>query len=216
MKPRLLDLFCGAGGAAMGYARAGFEVVGVDIKPQPHYPFEFIQADAMTYPLDGFDAIHASPPCQDYSMNLRGLVSDGRYLRLIEPTLERLIGRTFVVENVVGAPIPSGPTLFGDYGLLLCGTMFGMRNVQRHRLFQTSMPIVPPGPCVHRQPAMNPYDAGARERDGIKSHAMRHFGIAMGIDWMSERETSEAIPPAYTEFIGKRLLEAITPAKGEQ
>src|SRR3989304_1640190 len=106
-KPRLLDLFCGAGGAAMGYHRAGFEVVGVDINPQKHYPFEFHQADAMTYPLDGFDAIHASPPCQHYSVTKSAPNCDGsKHPDLLPSTRARLLKQKapWVVENVVGAP----------------------------------------------------------------------------------------------------------------
>src|SRR5215472_5910436 len=105
-RPLLLDLFCGAGGAAMGYHRAGFDVVGVDIAPQPRYPFEFHQADAMTFPLDGFDAIHASPPCQDYSKAMRHLATVN-YPRLIYPIRDRLraTARLWIIENVAGAPL---------------------------------------------------------------------------------------------------------------
>ena len=114
-KPRLLDLFSGAGGAAMGYHRAGFEVVGVDIKPQPHYPFEFHQADALTFPLDGFDAIHASPPCQAYSTMTR---KPSDHPDLYAPTRSRLVatGLPYVIENVIGAPY--------THGFVLCGSMF--------------------------------------------------------------------------------------------
>ena len=140
MKPRLLDLFCGAGGAAMGYHRAGFEVVGVDIKPQPHYPFEFHQADAMTYPLEGFDAIHASPPCQGYSPHVSSESSAWAGTRgkdeprLIGAVRERLVGHAYVIENVVGARRElRGP-------LLLCGTMFGL-PIARHRLFEMNWRI---------------------------------------------------------------------------
>lgn len=209
-RPRLLDLFSGAGGAAVGYHRAGFEVVGVDIKPQPRYPFEFIQADAMTFPLEGFDAIHASPPCQDYSKALQGLVIRGKYGRFIEGTIERLQGHLYCVENVIGAPIPHGLTLDGRNGLMLCGTMFGLRRIRRHRLFQTSIPIPLPGQCAHREYALNPYKASARRRDGIEKQAGKHFAAAMLIDWMgSEGEIREAIPPAYTEFIGRALMASL-------
>lgn len=197
----------------MGYYRAGFtEIVGVDIKPQPRYPFEFVQADALEYvTMHGreFDAIHASPPCQAYSLNLRGLVSSSRYPRLIEITLGRLQGHIFVMENVIGAPLPHNATLFGEWGIMLCGTMFELRNVQRHRLFQTSFPVPLPRACLHRVPAMNPYDADARRRDGIEKEAMKAYGKAMGIDWMIGAEVSEAIPPAYTEYIGRHLIAAL-------
>lgn len=122
-KPKLLDLFCGAGGAAMGYHRAGFEVTGIDINPQPHYPFKFIQADAMTYPLGGFDCYHASPPCQRYSILTRGLHQDRieNYPDLIAPIRDRLLhtGKPYVIENVEGArKLLINP-------VKLCGTMFG-------------------------------------------------------------------------------------------
>src|SRR5678815_3968779 len=119
MKPRLLDLFCGAGGAAMGYHRAGFEVVGVDIKPQPHYPFEFHQADAMTFPLEGFDAIHASPPCQAFC-DLKDMHNAKQHDNLLTPIRKRLAesGVPYVIENVRGAPL--------DGKLRLCGSMFDL------------------------------------------------------------------------------------------
>ena len=145
-KPRLLDLYCGAGGAAMGYARAGFEVVGVDLKPQPRYPFEFHQADAMTFPFTGFDAIHASPPCQGYSI-MRNLpwLRDKDYPLLIEPTRERLIasGLPWVIENVMGAQRKANMQAG-----FLCGQMFGI-PVLRHRLFQTSFFWLQPAHMPH-------------------------------------------------------------------
>jgi len=153
MRPRLLDLFCGAGGAAMGYHRAGFEVVGVDIKPQPHYPFEFHQADAMTYPLDGFDVIHASPPCQGYSA-LAAMHPDLEWERLIGPVRDRLVsnGKPFVIENVETAPLRHSPTLFGLHGVILCGSHFGLGvgrgYLRRHRKFESTV-IIQQLPCAH-------------------------------------------------------------------
>jgi DNA (cytosine-5)-methyltransferase 1 len=184
MKPRLLDLFCGAGGAAMGYHRAGFEVVGVDINPQPHYPFEFHQADAMTYPLDGFDAIHASPPCQAYSV-------------------ATAVHVPFVIENVPGAPLRGT--------LLLCGSMFGL-EVRRHRIFEGTVPMMSPLGCNHLGAAVPVYGhtgAGAnrgRERDRGRSNGVADWRRAMGIDWMTVNELAESIPPAYTEWIGSHLM----------
>lgn len=211
-KPKLLDLFCGAGGASMGYYRAGFEVEGVDINPQPHYPFKFYLADALEFPLEGYDAYHASPPCQGYSR--AGVCiyycDKEKYPKLIEDVKSLFKDKLWIIENVPGAPIPVSPTLEGDYGLMLCGTMFGLRKVRRHRLFLSSIPIPRPiKDCSHREYAMNPYDKEARERDNIKSHAFKHYGIAMGIDWMDEDSIGEAIPPAYTEYIGKYLLSAV-------
>ena len=151
MTPRLLDLFCGAGGAAMGYHRAGFEVVGVDIKPQPHYPFEFHQADALTYPLDGSDAYHASPPCQGYSI-MRHLpwLKNKEYPLLISPIRERLSStcKPYVIENVVGAQ-----KIAKMQAGWLCGGMFGL-NFYRHRLFETTFFWFQPGHPKHQQPIL--------------------------------------------------------------
>ncbi len=211
MKPKLLDLFCGAGGASMGYYKAGFEVVGVDIKPQPHYPFEFYQADALTYPLEGFDAYHASPPCQDYSVAIKHLTGNNVYPRLIKDMEQRFMGKLWVIENVIGAPIPVSPTLDGDYGLMLCGTMLGLPKVRRHRLFLTSIPIPRPEhdcSCKHKR-VLNPYNTNSRKRDGIQHNALSHYAEAMGIDWMKGDIIGEAIPPAYTEYIGKYLIGAV-------
>lgn len=232
-KPRLLDLFCGAGGAAMGYSRAGFDVVGVDINPRPHFPFRFVQADAMTLDVDRhggcwrnfdgrwhasylghFDAIHASPPCQDYSSlaSVTGGNGTGWLLHATLPLL-RQSGLPWVCENVVGAPLPSAPTLFGEFGVELCGTMFGLR-VLRHRLFQSSFPITPPphgphdgefySPAGHGDPNWRKRAADPRFR-GAGYH--RRCSEAMGIDWMNRDELAQAIPPAYTTFIGAQLLQ---------
>ena len=135
---RILDLFCGAGGAAAGYHRAfpNAEIVGVDIVPQPRYPFTFIQADALEFPLDGFDFVHASPPCQAFTAYRRrgGGVGDG-YPDLIAVVRARLLchDATYVIENVPGAPL--------HHPVQLCGSSFGL-NVRRHRLFETSFPAV--------------------------------------------------------------------------
>jgi DNA (cytosine-5)-methyltransferase 1 len=222
---RLLDLFCGAGGAAMGYHRAGFEVVGVDIKPQPHYPFEFHQADAMTFPLDGFDVIHASPPCQAYSI-MRNLpwLKGREYWDSIPPTRERLltVDVPWVMENVNGAPLD---------GIFLCGTMFGLRQPDggpeyRHRLFESSVFMLAPGHPKHfetvvpgpylkdRQNRMSGIPGKGWKSSGIDRSVAGHgrrgaakaWGQALGIDWMDRDGLSQAIPPAYTEYIGRQLM----------
>ncbi len=210
MKYRLLDLFCGAGGAAMGYHRAGFEVVGVDIKPQPHYPFEFHQADALEYCAEHgceFDVIHASPPCQAYSV--LNVLWDRDYPEYINDS--RMIlkesGKYYVIENVVGAP------LF-NY-VMLCGTMFGLR-VQRHRLFECNPSIYfAPKTCNHyfkTNGTMKNYQTMAWIEAGNGCTIVGHSfdlvagSYAMGINWMTKDELAEAIPPAYTEFIGKQLM----------
>lgn len=211
--PRLLDLFCGAGGAGMGYSRAGFEVVGVDINPQPNYPFEFHQADAMAFPLDGFDVVHASPPCQAYVRS--GMVAkDGRHPKLIGPTRDRLklSGATWVIENVPGAPL--------RVDLMLCGSMFGL-EVRRHRWFESNAPIAPwTPPCDHSRPITgvygHPHGKGGAWRNGKRPMLpsdLPTWSRAMGIDWMTAREIALAIPPDYAEFIGRALLVAapITP-----
>jgi len=203
-RPILLDLFCGAGGAAMGYHRAGFEVVGVDIKPQPHYPFEFHQADAMTFPLGGYDVIHASPPCQAYTWAARRW--DVERADLVEPTRERLVatGLPYVIENVPGAPLREPA--------LLCGRMFGLSLI-RHRLFETNWQLWPlPGHPRHiglirAGLAVTVAGHGGDNAKGNGGRSAKQS--AMGIDWMTDVELNEAIPPAYTEWIGAQLLRAL-------
>jgi DNA (cytosine-5)-methyltransferase 1 len=219
--PRLLDLFCCAGGAGMGYHRAGFEVVGVDIAPQRHYPFEFIEADAIAYVLEHgheFDVIHASPPCQAYSITANA--HDVQHPDLLEPTREALreVGRPYIIENVVGAPLLDP--------VMLCATMFGLRaldvdgvelQLQRHRLFETSFPIaLAPAPCVHDGTPIAGSYKGSRHRKpehrdnparrGGYTPAVPVRGALLGIDWMNEHELAQAIPPAYTEWLGRQLL----------
>lgn len=207
---KLLDLFCGAGGAAVGYYRAGFEVVGVDINPQPRYPFEFHQADALQFLREhgrDFDVIHASPPCQEYSIT-RALPNVGEYPRLIEPVRELLMetGKHYVIENVPGALLINP--------IELCGTMFGLALI-RHRLFEVNPPIYF-APASHK--CKNLYTASHRGYSSFANGAQaitcagnnydpKDGAIAQGIDWMIRSELSEAIPPAYTEFIGKHLLQ---------
>jgi len=217
-RPVLLDLFCGAGGAAMGYHRAGFDVVGVDIKPQPHYPFEFHQADALTFPLDGFDAIHASPPCQAYSAHVSSASS--RWVptlgkdepRLIAPIRVRVrrAGVPYVIENVVGAR----PDLVDP--VTLCGTIFGL-PISRHRLFETSWMVPWPQHSACRGVAVRFAAArGWEYRDMSVTGKGRRVGTTarwagiIGIDWpMTQHEMTESIPPAYTEWIGTQLLRAV-------
>jgi DNA (cytosine-5)-methyltransferase 1 len=204
-RPRLLDLFCGAGGAAMGYHRAGFEVVGVDIKPQPNYPFEFIQADALTFPLDGFDAIHASPPCQLFSRAGHLRTAQGgkaSAINLIPETRAALVasGLPYVIENVPGAPLS---------GVTLCGSTFGL-GVRRHRIFESDALILSLGPCRHREQGrpVGVYHVMGDHvpQGGTTARDLDEGQRAMGIDWMTWRELRESIPPAYTEFIGRQLI----------
>lgn len=229
-RPRLLDLFCGAGGAAHGYWLAGFDVVGVDIKPQPNYPFRFAQADAIDwlhdvllcqrtglkdmrgFPIAEIDAIHASPPCQASTAYKRtGLVGD--YPDLIGTVSEYLeaTGLPYVIENVEGAPLLNPVTI--------CGTMFDPpMEVQRHRLFETNWDLEPPQwPCRHklngpRFPASTNRHVGSRRTLAIGqwNTPLERQKQAMGIGWdVTLEELSEAIPPAYTEFIGLQLRQHI-------
>ena len=211
--PRLLDLFCGAGGAAAGYARAGFDVVGVDIAAQPHYPFEFVRADALdvlanlngnsaSYSLATgmFDAIHASPPCQAHT----GVPNRREHPDLIPPTREllRASGLPWVMENVPGAAMGSA--------ILLCGATFGLPII-RHRLFESSFPMMAPSTCRAKStlratghgPGFYPY-----ARKGWRP-AWREHVMPVVWPWMDLEEAGQAIPPAYTEFIGSQLLAQI-------
>jgi len=208
-KPRLLDLFCGAGGAAMGYHRAGFDVVGVDIKPQPRYPFEFHQADALTFPLEGFDVIHASPPCQRWNAyDRRPMEHRVPRVDLIGPTRERVQHLPYVIENVYGAPLLSAATV------QLCGSSFGL-DVRRHRLFESSAPLLALE-CDHgwqtpRFPqATNRKNLRSTVEVGVWRIPLEVQQAAMGIGWMELRELSESIPPAYTEWIGEQILQRLS------
>jgi len=219
-RPRLLDLFCGAGGAGMGYCRAGFDVVGVDIAPQPDYPFEFHQADAMTFPLDGFDVIHASPPCQAFT-TLRVMHNARSHADLLTPVREHLRewGGLYVIENVPGSPMQGA--------IQLCGTSFnlglnvydGWRELRRHRWFESNTFLFG-APCKHEGATVGIYGDHARDRrrkPGV--HACIDFPdvdrinigrTAMGMPWVTVwRGLSQAIPPAYTEYIGAQLLQAL-------
>ena len=195
----------------MGYHLAGFEVVGVDINPQPHYPFEFHKADALEFPLDGFDAIHASPPCQGYSTKT---MDKSVHPRLIEPVRARLsaTGLPYVIENVAGAR----REMLDPF--MLCGSSFGLR-VRRHRWFESNVPMPPP-PCDHAwqdaDRCFELYDHGRWYKSGVVhvfgtggGKGAEHWAEAMGIDWMDRRHLAESIPPAYTEWIGGRLIRAL-------
>lgn len=212
-RPRLLDLFCGAGGAAMGYSRAGFDVVGVDIRPQPHYPFEFVQGDAMLILQSASwmahfkpDAIHASPPCQDHTRTPNPHPHGTGWM--LAATRERLssIGVPWVIENVPGAPMRA------DF--LLCGCMFGLQ-VRRERWFETSWHGFAMNLSHdHTEPAHsvvgNGTPSGVLARGIVQTvHSCR---AAMDIPWMTRAELSQAIPPAYTQHIGDELLAEVLAA----
>lgn len=215
---RILDLFSCAGGAAVGYHRAGFDVVGVDISPQPRYPFAFIQTDVLALDqrfLRSFDAIHASPPCQGYTAMRHAPGARGAPM-LIDQTRSLLeaSGRPWIIENVEEARWAMREPI------MLCGSMFGLGaqgcRTQRHRLFESNIAISAPSPCDHdARPVVGVYGGHARKRaakaggrgtrdvweGGHKAAASE----ALGIDWMTLAEMSEAVPPAYTEHLGLQL-----------
>lgn len=223
IKPRLLDLFCCAGGASVGYAQAGFDVTGVDIKPQPNYPFAFMQANALGLDPDfiaSFDAVHASPPCQAYSDLAKRNRNADEWPRLIEPVRDILArsGLPYIIENVDGAPLLDP--------VVLCGTMFPELRVLRHRLFEANFEIVAP---LHRKhPKVHTFDR--RKSHFGKTNEWKDFvqvtgggnctlaaaRQAMGIDWMTKTEINESIPPAYTRFIGRELLRQLSSPDAEQ
>lgn len=222
-RPWLLDLFCGAGGASVGYHRAGFAVVGVDISPQPHYPFTLMLDDALAVLRtiigngdSGWAAIHASPPCQRYSdlAKRNGNASD--HPDLIAPLREllELTGLPYVIENVEGAPLIDP--------IRLCATERGLGyagyRLRRHRLFEANFPLVSPGCWCHSDPrpvmdvsgggpshAPRLDGAGGRTYKGTADEARE----AMGIPWMTKAELNEAIPPAFTQIIGPQVLAAV-------
>lgn len=206
-RPRLLDLFCGAGGAAMGYYRAGFDVVGVDIKPQPRYPFEFVQGDALEYCAahgHEFDVIHASPPCQGYSaMRHLPWLKDRDYPLLIPVTRLALqaTGKVWVIENVSRSPLN---------GAELCGAALGL-PISRHRRFESSHLLLFPSCPGHDVLFAGSRNMGRKGRNGgvMGLAENQNAREALGIDWMPLRDMRQAIPPAYTEYIGRQLLEAI-------
>lgn len=213
MKPRLLDLFCGAGGCGMGYSRAGFEVVGIDRDPQPQYPFEFHQADALEYLAahgHEFDFIHASPPCQRYStMTPKHTKDNHPDLLPVVVDILRKFGKPYCIENVAGArKLLHAP-------LLLCGTMFNLKT-RRHRFFETSFTIFSPATCNHSMEQLFVTTAGSNSCharplvDGVKRKSTSYAPEAYGIDWMDFEGLREAVPPAYTEYIGGKALAHLT------
>lgn len=227
MKPLLLDLFCGAGGAAVGYHRAGFNVIGVDKEPQPHYPFSFIQGDALQYldlmmaarPDGGsfwFDAVHASPPCQAFSKMARcrpGLAA--QYPNLIPPTRERLakLGVPYVIENVPQAPLRWPVTLCGShFGLSTVWEPHGKVGLWRHRGFESNVSIpAPPVKCDHslRPVLVAGHGPGKGSSLRGRGHQKAAYEV-MGVDWMNREELAEAIPPVFATYVGWHLRAALS------
>lgn len=221
-RPKALDLFCCAGGASMGLHRAGFDVVGVDIEPRKRYPFKFHLSDALTFPLDGFDFIWASPPCQGYTSMRYAPGAKGAPL-LIEQVRHRMPrGVPWVIENVEEAAWALRDPV------TLCGSMFGLGaqgcRLQRHRLFEVGNFALPQPACSHdERPVIGVYGGHARKRAaraggrGTQDIWAGGHGAAakeaLGIDWMTLVELSEAIPPAYAEYIGRHALAVINAAQ---
>lgn len=230
---KMLDLFCGAGGCTKGYQMAGFYVRGVDIKPQPRYVGEeFVQADAIEYlkgiiesgEVEEFDVIHASPPCQRYCA-LKTMKNAGQHPDLVGITREFLeqTGKPWVMENVFGAPLVNP--------LMLCGSFFDLSShgfqLRRHRYFESSFFMLDGHQCRHTDETLGVYGAKVRNIAQEKRHYAKDkktrggpVGVvlpqawgfeAMGIDWMKIDELSEAIPPAYTEYIGNQIIAMLNP-----
>lgn len=218
VRPKLLDLFCGAGGCSVGYHRAGFDVVGVDLELHPDYPYAMFVSDALAFIEAGwleagnFDAVHASPPCPRYSTATPAANRD-KHPDLVGPIRKalRASGLPYVIENVPGAPL--------DNPVMLCGSMFGL-GVRRHRLFETNVPMLAPE-CDHRsQPKvwgvygdhgdLNPVTRPDGSSRGNKARDAKHAGEVLGIDWMTKwDDLADAIPPLYCEWIGRQLIAQI-------
>jgi len=202
----LLDLYCCQGGASMGYARAGWTVVGVDKDPQPRYPFEFIQADAIEYLREHghkYAAVHASPPCQPFTNAQK--IQGNTHPELVEPTRELLdeLGVPYIIENVPGAPLVDP--------VILCGAMFGLETY-RHRLFESNITLAAP---THPEHHARTAKMGRPAADGEYMHIVGNFsGVdrgrnIMGMPWANRDGLREAIPPVYTEYLGAQLLASL-------
>ena len=218
-RPRLLDLFCCQGGASTGYHQAGFDVVGVDIDPQPRYPYEFHQGDALVFLAERgheFDAVAASPPCHDHS-DLSSITGPDGTGDLLGATLDALAGETkpWVVENVEGSYMPGA--------LVLCGTEFGLsvvdrcgtrRWLKRHRRFASNIHLWGAGGCTcGRRPVIGVYGngGGGQMTRGYKA-TKDEAAVVIDASWMDRAGLSQAIPPAYTRFLGEQLIDALVPA----
>lgn len=213
MRPRALDLCCSAGGASVGYHQAGWDVTGVDIRHQPHYPFEFHHYGAVEFVEQYghmFDLIHASPPCQGYTKGAKQHGTESRHDTSLIAALRKSlikIGKPFVIENVYEAKSHLVSPI------MLCGTMFDL-GVFRHRLFEMGLlDIAPPPHGRHsgrigdgKYVTVAGHTGGSSARDALVYGSLREWSLAMGIDWMTAAELKEAIPPAYTQYLGSQIL----------
>lgn len=213
MKPKLLDLFCGVGGASVGYAMAGFEVHGVDLKHGKRYPYKYTRADVLDVLNDEefisqFDVIHASPPCQTHSITKHLRNAQGKStskVDLIPQTREALIasGKPYIIENVMGSPLIDP--------VMLCGSAFGLK-VRRHRIFESNVPLIGTK-CDHKAQG-RPIGIYGSLRDeipkgGKTAESIEEARAAMEMDWAIWTELVEAIPPAYTKYLGKQIRHAV-------
>lgn len=201
-RPKALDLYCGAGGAAMGLERAGYSVTGVDILPQKNYPFAFSFGNALDADLSGYDLVWASPPCQNHSRmsGCREGLRD-KYLSLIAATREKLKawGGPWIIENVVGAPL--------ENPVMLCGAMFSLKTY-RHRIFESNVSLTVPHHPKHDKKSSK---AGHWKNGTLVSVAGNCAPIAlareaMEIDWTTGAELAEAVPPAFSEYLARQTL----------
>lgn len=202
---KVLDLFCGAGGAAMGMHRAGFEVTGVDINSQPRYPFHFIRGDALEADLSGYDLVWASPPCQRHSrMSQCKIGLNQTYPDLIGNvrTMLKEWGGLYIIENVQGAPLIKPE--------MLCGAMFDLKTY-RHRYFESNVPLWTKWHPPHDVPTSKAGHWKPGTFISVAGHCapIKMAREAMGIDWMTREEMAEAIPPAFSEFLGRQVIEHI-------